>query len=566
MVDSVRRYRLSEEERRRLKRELEAKAKAITPRARMRTVVSTMARYGLSQLLAGGLPRSEEGWRALGRRVKQAFQELGPTYIKLGQVLVTRQELFPDPFTDELKTLLDEVPPMPFPYIALVLEEELPEGLETFNWIDPQPLASASVAQVYRAELRDGRACAVKVVRPLVDLLFQTDIGVIKRIASRVQRLLPPPIAASLDLPGILEDYYSSALSELDMRLEARNTEEGRRMAEEFATLAVPEVYLATQRVLVMEFVDGWNLKDFPVDFFTFEERLEIMLDLAHIYIKTFLEGLYHADPHGGNLMIHRHNRKCYIIDWGMMGRMDATHIEAIFRTLLHVRSGQAKDAAETIMEVYEPTAFTDRGRLRDQLRALGIHYVNTEQGSLRNWGDFLIRSIKIAFQNHCRIPSGLALWAKGWSAAEGTARWLCPEISFHHVVESADIRIIESWLKRRFNYRTNASFLAEGLEFLATFPRRVKEILENLAWNEFRLVLEGRLAHDQERLMSRLVNRLSLGMLASGLFLGGSILLAFGGDSSRDPFLVRFAGQVGLWGGLILSGYLAYRVVRQRI
>lgn len=133
-------------------------------------------------------------------------------------------------------------------------------------------------------------------------------------------------------------------------------------------------------------------------------------------------------------------------------------------------------------------------------------------------------------------------------------------------MVESADIRIIESWLKRRFNYRTNASFLAEGLEFLATFPRRVKEVLENLAWNEFRLVLEGRLAHDQERLMSRLVNRLSLGMLASGLFLGGSILLAFGGDSPHDPFIMRLAGQVGLWGGLILSGYLAYRVVRQRI
>jgi len=566
MVESTRRVRLSAEERFRLKRELEVKAKAITPRSRMRAVASALARHGLSQLLSGGLPRDEEGWRALGRRVKKAFQELGPTYIKLGQVLVTRQELFPDPFTDELKTLLDEVPPMPFPYIALILEEELPEGLDTFNWIDPEPLASASVAQVYRAELKDGRACAVKVVRPLVDLLFQTDIGVIKRLARRVQRLLPPPVAASVDLPGILEDYYSSALSELDMRLEARNTQEGKRIVEEFATLDVPEVYLATQRVLVMEFVDGWNLKDFPVDFYTFEERLEIMLDLAHVYIKTFLEGLYHADPHGGNLMIHRHNRKCYIIDWGMMGRMDATHIEAIFRTLLHVRSGQAKDAAETIMEVYEPTAYTDRGKLRDQLRALGIHYVNSEQGSLRNWGDFLIRSIRIAFQNHCRIPSGLALWAKGWSAAEGTARWLCPEISFHQVVESADIRIVESWLKRRFNYRTNASLLAEGLEFLATFPRRVKEILENAAWNELRIVMEGRLAQDQERLLSRLVNRLSLGMVASGLFLGGSLLLGLGGEGVAQVRGLRLVGEIGLWGGLLLSAYLLYRVVRQRI
>ena len=184
----------------------------------------------------------------------------------------------------------------------MVLEEELPDGLATFRWIDPEPLASASVAQVHRAELKDGRLCAVKVVRPLVDRLFQTDIGVIKALARRLQRFLPPPVAASVDLPGILEDYYSSALSELDMRLEARNTEEGKRSVEEFGTLAVHEVYLATRRVLVLEYVDGWNIKDFPVDFLSFEERLEIMLDLAHLYIKTFLEGFYHADPHGADL------------------------------------------------------------------------------------------------------------------------------------------------------------------------------------------------------------------------------------------------------------------------
>ncbi|AFV76561.1 putative unusual protein kinase [Thermus oshimai JL-2] len=527
----------------------------------MQLVLKVLARHGLFQLLAGGLPRGDEGWRRLGRRVKQAFYELGPTYIKLGQVLVTRQELFPDPFTSELATLLDEVPPMPFPYIAYVLEEELPDGLATFRAFDPEPIASASVAQVYRAELRDGRPCAVKVVRPLVDRLFQTDIGVIKALARRVQRFLPPPVAASLDLPGILEDYYSSALSELDMRLEARNTEEGRQMVQEFATLAVPEVYLATRRVLVLEYVDGWNIKDFPVDFLTFEERLEIMLDLAHLYIKTFLEGFYHADPHGGNLMIGR-NKKAYIIDWGMVGRMDATHTEAVFRTLLHVRSGQAKDAAEAIMEVYEPTPFTDRGRLRDQLRALGIQYVNTEQGSLRNWGSFLIQSIRVAFQNHCRIPSGLALWAKGWSAAEGTARWLCPEISFHQVVESADIRIIESWIKRRFNYRTNASLLAETAELLATLPRRLKNVLESLAWNDLRFTLEARIASDQQRHLDRLVNRLSLSMLAVGLFVGGSFLATL---ESRIPSM-GLAAELGVWGGLALGTYALYRILRHRI
>ncbi len=565
MVEPVEVLRLSEAERRRLSAELAQRARSITPAVRMRTVLRVMARHGLAQLLQGGLPRSEEGWRALGQRVKRAFQELGPTFIKLGQVLVTRQELFPPAFTQELATLLDEVPPMPFPYIALVLEEELPDGLATFRWIDPEPLASASLGQVYRAELQDGRLAAVKVVRPLVDRYFQVDIGVIKGLARRLQHFLPPAVAASVDLPGLVEDYYSSALSELDMRLEARNTEEGRRMAKEFATLSVPEVYLATRRVLVLEYIDGWNIKDFPVDFLSFEERLEIMLDLAHLYIKSFLEGFYHGDPHGANLMIGR-NKRCYVIDWGMVGRMDAAHTEAIFRALLHVRSAQAKDAAEAIAEVYEPTPYTNRGQFRDQMRALGIQYVNTEQGSLRNWGDFLLRSIRIAFQNHCRIPSGLALWAKSWSAAEGTARWICPEITFHQVVESAEVRIVESWLRRRFNDRTNASLLAESLELLATLPRRLKAVLESLAWNEFRLILEGRLAQDQERLLGRLVNRLALGLASTGLFLGGAILLGLGREAWAQAPALRLAGEAGVWGGLALMAYLLYRILRQRI
>src|SRR5690606_34403318 len=121
-----------------------------------------------------------------------AFFELGPTFIKLGQVLVTRQELIPEPVTAELAKLLDEVPPMPFRYMAYVMDEELPEGLATFEWIDKEPIGSASLAQVYRARLKDGRMCAVKVVRPHVGKLFQTDIAVIRKFARRVHRLLPP--------------------------------------------------------------------------------------------------------------------------------------------------------------------------------------------------------------------------------------------------------------------------------------------------------------------------------------------------------------------------------------
>ncbi|PZN08928.1 MAG: ABC transporter [Bacillota bacterium] len=568
-----------EEEKRRIRGELAALEARITPRRRLRAVIRTLARHGLLHLVQdrrtaapsagdathGRHPRRDPDrrLRQIGRRLRLAFQELGPTFIKLGQVLVTRQELLPDPITAELAQLLDRVPPMPFPYLAVVLDEELPDGLQTFAWIDPEPIGSASLAQVYRAQLRDGRRCAVKVIRPLVDKLFHTDIANIARLARRLQRLLPPAVAASSDLPGLIRDYYSSVQSELDMRIEARNTREGRELVEEFGTLAVPEVYLATRRVLVTEYVDGWNIKDFPVDFFTFEERFERMIDLAHLYIKEFLNGRYHADPHGSNLMVCRHSKKVYVIDWGMVGRMDALHTEAIFRHLLHIRLNQAEDAAEVMLDVFEPTPYTDVGRLKDQLRSLYIRYVDTEQAGPHNWGHLLVEEIRIAMDNHCRIPTGLSLWAKGWSAAEGTARWLCPEISYHTVVESADVQILRRLLARRFNYRANAAWIAEASELVATLPRRLNKILERAAWNDFKVPVEARLSDPAQRALDRMVNRATLGLLAGTFFLGAALLAALGGGTwDRIPGLAVVT-TVALWGSLGVGVYTVWRILR---
>lgn len=562
-------------QKKRLQEEIRAMRANITKGKRYRTIVGTFAKHGLLHLLSDRNPfrlfrrkrtrEEEEELRIIGRRLRLVFEELGPTFIKLGQVLVTRQELLPGPITTELAELLDEVPPMSFPYIAAILDDELPEGLETFEWIDPEPIGSASLAQVYRARLKDGRECAVKVVRPLVDKLFQTDIAVIKRLVRRVHKLLPPALAASADLPGLISDYYSSSTNELDMRIEARNMKEHREIMEEFETIDVPEVYIVTEKVLVMQFVDGWNLKEFPVDFLTFEERLERMVDLAHYYIKTFSQGYYHADPHGSNIMIDKHTKKAMVIDWGMVGRMDSIHAEAIFRLLLHTRLNQAEDAAEAILDILQPTPYTDPARLKDQLRSMLIYYVNSEQASKYNWGNLVISIIKIGMQNYCRIPNGLALWAKGFSAAEGTARWLCPEVTYHYVVETADVQMLRNWLSRRFNFRANASFIAELGKLAGTLPRRINKILEKLTWNDLKLIVENRVDDHLVLKANKMVNRVTLGGLAGALFVGSSILLSFGAEAMKAIPSLRWLGAGMLWGSSILAVYVLWRVLRSK-
>jgi ubiquinone biosynthesis protein len=547
----------------------------ITRSQRYRTIAGIFAKHGLLHLLEDrGFFRlffkkrtreEEEKLRRFGRRLRMVFEELGPTFIKLGQVLVSRQEIIPEPVTTELSELLNEVPPMPFRYMAAVMEDGLPEGLKEFEWIDPEPVGSASLAQVYRAQLKDGRVCAVKVVRPVVDKLFETDISIIQKFAGRLQKRLPPPYAASVDLNGLVRDYYSSSTNELDMLAEARTMREHREMMKDFETISVPEVYKVSKNVLVMEYVDGWNLKEFPVDFLTFEERFMRMVDLAHYYVKTFSEGYYHGDPHGSNIMIDKHTKKAYVIDWGMVGRVDSLHTEAIFRMLLHTRLNQAEDAAEAVLDIIQPTPYTDPVRLKDQLRSHFVHYVNSDQAGKYNWGNLLIQAIVIGVKNHCRIPNAMALWAKGFTAAEGTARWLCPEISYHTVVESADVQILKSWLSRRFNYRANASWISEVAKLAGTLPRRLNKILERLAWNDWKVVVENRVHEHLVRQVNKMVNRLALAWLASGLFLGSAVFLAFGNEWIQSVPSLKWLMQGMLWGASALSVYLLWRVFRSK-
>ncbi|OUM87020.1 MAG: ABC transporter [Bacillus thermozeamaize] len=524
-----------------IRQEIERQKRAIHPRSRQRKIFAVIAKHGLGYFFRQNSLVSlfskkkrnqteEENLRQLGMKLREAFEELGPTFIKLGQVLVTRQDILPEPVTRELEKLLDEVPPLPFGYLQLMLEEELPDGLQTFEWIDPRPLGSASLAQVYRAKMKSGQDVAVKVVRPTVEKLFQTDIVVIKKLVKRLNALLPEELRASLDLTGLVEDYYSSSLKELDMRAEARTMNEHRQYENDFEWIRVPEVYLATKHVLVMEFIDGWTIKEFPVDFYTFEERLKVMLDLAHYYILSMANGHYHADAHGSNILIDRKTRKAVVIDWGMTGKMDVLHAQAIFRMLMHIRLNQAEDATECAMDIIEPTIYTDPVKLRDQLRSMMIHYVNSEQGDMKyNWGALVLNLIRIGVANYCKIPNGLALWAKGFSATEGTARWLCPEISYHTVVESADVQVMESILEKRFNYRSNASLVQETGKLLGTLPRRLNKFLEHLFWNEMGLNIRIQMDATTRNTLLTIFNRVSLAIFVSSILISFSLLYRSG-------------------------------------
>jgi ubiquinone biosynthesis protein len=508
----------------------------ITFKKRKRAIVRTFTKYGLSLFFRdgglalfrnGGVTLSDEQKERMAKNLRMAFQKLGPTFIKFGQVLSTRQDILPDYVCDEFTLLLDRLPPAPFHEIATILERELPDGMATFRHIDPIPIGSASLATVYRAQLADGRWCAVKVVRPNIEKLFHTDISIIKKWARRIYKRLPERVKVTIDVDGLLENYWSSSMEECDMRQEAQHMEHHRNLMTAHSRIRVPEIYLQpTKNVLVMELIDGWSLKEFPVDSLTFEDRFEIMFDLAHYYIDSFLNGYYHADPHASNILIDKHTKQAVVIDWGMVGRMNAQTGQKLLYLASLINQNLCEEAAEVALSIVEPTEYTDVEKIRQIFYAQFPKYAFIVQGqSDVNWGTAITEIIRHAIQHYCRIPSGLALWTKGWMATEATARWLLPEINYNRVVESYDTNILKNILRHQISYKTNGFVVTETAKLLTSLPRRLNNILEKLSFNTLGGFLELRMSEGAARTINRMVNReviakvASSSLIASGLF-----------------------------------------------
>mgnify|MGYP001484216359 CR=1 FL=1 len=558
-------------------REIEKELAAITTGKRRRKIVSVFVKNGVGMILKDSLTRKlmgkrkrsrteREHMRKIGVRLREAFEELGPTFIKLGQVLVTRQDLFPEEITLELEKLLDKVPPIEFEKLQYIMEKELPEGMDTFEWFEKEPLGSASLAQVYKAKLKDGPVVAVKVVRPTVEKLFQTDIRVIKKMTGLLRKRLPPELAAAVDINGLVNDYYSSAMDELDMVEEARKMQEMTKYRSKTEHVDVPNVHTATKNVLIMEYIDGWLIKDFPVDFFTFEERVRIMIDLVHLYVQQMLDGHYHADAHGSNIMICKHRKKAIVIDWGMTGKMDSVLAQTLMRIIMHIQLNQAEDVAEVTMELFSPTIYTDVIKLKDQLRALALRYVNAVQGSDRyNYGNLVLESTAIGLQNFCKVPNGLALWAKGFSATEGAARWICPEISYGEVVEAYEIPILKSMLSKRFDYRANASFLAESAKLITTFPRRAAKIMENVAENKFRINMQIQPDVTIRNTLNQITNRIALALITFAIIIATGFMISSIPEGTFLGMQKTTLANVGLIVSLVLALFTLWRLLRTR-
>ncbi|MEE1792288.1 AarF/UbiB family protein [Streptomyces sp. BE308] len=456
--------------------------------------MSTRARYVagvLGRLLMEEARRSRRGGgadtgekaRVHARTVREALQSLGPFYIKAGQMLSTRPDFVPPAMIEEFDLLHDQVTPAPFEVFEPVLAQDLgARWPRMFREIDTDtPLGAASLAQVYGAVLADGTPAAVKIQRPGVEQVMAQDMAVLRRTARLIARAAPR-FTAVIDLPAMLGVLFDAMEGECDFRKEAAHMRTAGRLTEDFKHVTVPLVLLdPTRRVLVQSLAPGTSVHAADPREFTADERTGIGRDLmAFMFRGFFLDRYFHADPHPGNIFVAP-GHPAHLIDWGMVGRVEANVSRSLVLALLNVAANDGTGLAKTWTEMGHPTPWADLAGFRTDVAAL-VPKVTSASLEELNFGVTLTAVLTHATRRGIQSSPVIALLGKSFANLEGSVRHLCPELSITDVFEE-NLRTIMFGLAQETLSEQQAARTA--LELMIAAPgslQQGREILRNLA------------------------------------------------------------------------------------
>ena len=481
---------------------------------------------GLSELMPEEEQRNERAPPSgEAEELADDVERLGPTCIKLGQLLSTRPDIVPPAYAQALARLQDDVAPFPFADVEKIVSEELGVRLsKAFGSIDEQPLAAASIAQVHRARLRDGREVALKVQRPGIRERVADDLEAM----SDVVRFLDghTEFGRRFDLGQMFEQFRKSLARELDFRQEAVHLVALARNLAEIEEICVPEPVLgySSSRVLTMEFIGGTKITALsPLARIELDgERLADALFRA--YLKQMLrDGLFHADPHPGNVFVV--NGKIALIDLGMVAHLSRGLQDQMLQLLLAVADNRADDAARTLLLLGERRESADQGAF---VRGVADIVAQHQDVRLRRpqVGRAVLMLLRVAADSGIRLPPELAMVGKTLLNLDEIGHTLAPRFDPNAAIRRHAAEITEHQMARDFSLGTLFSTAVDLKRFVQHLPGRVNRILDRLADNEFQVKVD---AIDETRLMEgmqKVANRISLGLVLAALIIGAALLM----------------------------------------
>lgn len=518
---------------------------------RLREIYSILAKH---RFLRGFTPEE----------FREMLEDLGPSFVKIGQTLSTRSEILPQAYCDELAKLQSECDPLPFPEVQKALEGIFGKNLSrVFSHIDPKPLGSASLAQVHRAKLANGEEVAIKVQRPGVKATMAQDIDIMRVMAQRVSRFSKS--SQMVDFSDVVEEMWRTFLEETDFAREAENLQLFKQLNESVAFIDCPRVFpeLCSEYCLVMEYIDGTSIGDH-------ERLVELGYDLSEIgekmldnYATQILEhGFFHADPHPGNIMVRE--GKVVYIDLGIMGRLTPAE-RAGFGTIISAVGqqdpGRLKDALLSF-SIQRDNDLIDHPHLLADLDLLLSSYGSCDVQDL-DIGQLLTDVISLTRISQVVLPPSITNVSRGIVTMEGTIADFIPNDSIVSIINDHIMRSGNPIDKTKDALADAIIELNKATVGITQAASYSGETLRMLTRGQLKLNMEMLGSDAPMAALSRIINRLTIGIIIAGLFIGSSMFAQIGGD---EFFLgVPFISFFGFFGAFVLSVWVVIDIWRKK-
>ncbi|MTI79406.1 MAG: AarF/ABC1/UbiB kinase family protein [Firmicutes bacterium] len=531
---------------------------------RGKEIVTILIRYGFQDLLdklsidtsmiSKKVNKTEAGL-SLPVKVRKILEELGPTFIKFGQIASMRTDLLPQEYLQELQKLQDHVPAESTDEVIKIVEYDLGQPIsEVYEKFSEEPIAAGSISQVHKAKLREtGQNVAVKVRRPNIEDIIKNDLSIIEWFADKLHNTFED--IKSFDLPALSRELKRTILRELDFKREARNMI---RFGQEISgndRITVPKVYSghSTNRVLTMEMIEGEK----P---YNYHGHVEIRQQMAEAALKIYVEmvfeqGFFHADPHAGNILITKNNRLC-ILDWGMTGRLTKT---MQFR-LLSLMAAVLENNEERVVRLSLSTFGRGDNRSRELLTRDVMELLDDFNSSGgQNIGTFLMKLINLYRSYEINVPAQFVFMSRAMLAVEGLSRQLYPQINVIEVVKPQ----LKNNLKKFISPLSSENYFKEEVKNLVWesygLPDKINNILDMAARGELKFEHKG--LYPLKKALLDASNKLALALITGSLIVGSSLVI-----TSNTPPLIFGHSAIGAIGYLfssVLGMYLVVSILR---
>ena len=519
-------------------------------RARIREIISVFIKYGVKEGLTNIINPAQ---------LRMALEELGPTFIKIGQILSTRPDILPEAYVLEFQKLQDNVKPENFGDIRRIVESELHQSIDdVFTYFNEDPVASASLAQAHIAELKNGNRVVVKVQRPNARSTMLSDVAILKRL-TLVMRLAPQ--GHVLNPSEVVDELMHAVRNELDFLIESNNIKRFYENNKNVRFIACPKVYseYTTSNIIVMEYISGIKITDTNRLEAEGYELKDMAYKLANNYLKQIFEdGFFHADPHPGNIII-RDNKIAYI-DFGIIGTLSKSSMSKLYSLLYGLSTRSLDRIAQAILRIGVKKGSIDSSRLYYDIEHIYNRYIDEPlyQINLTQLMDEIFRACR---KNSIAMPREFLLLIRGMMTVEGVVIKLDPDINVMDVV----VPYIRRQMLKKIDYRQDITEQLENFYGFAKvgwkIPVRFYELMNSALAGKLRVQMEHTNLEKSISELSRMANRIVFGIIVASLVIGSSLVIR--ADVGPKFYDMSIIGFVGYTGTVVLGMWLLISILR---